>query len=304
MLSGIRLEITAAHPGEAALLSAKTIATLLDNLRLAFHVRTHMYGDLIVRRVIDGFTTNLPLPHPFWERRLQLRKIPRLPNKFNRVIQSLPADEHIRWNAAKWHMSQAFSTWAEDAHGAAAHIWQALEAFVPGVGGWRRVLNVAPEFINLAILAMAEQLARQIAHQAREFRRVFSEDELRPDWYYWEPHRVELRKWIGRVLDKRSTTYYERWARPRAFDSLFSPTVGSLQVIGRKLLGGEHWMETRLKDDLRLLYALRNKVVHSGERILPLQMAVHLGQIGAEVIFTMMGARSARSSDGEEDSPN
>jgi len=63
-------------------------------------------------------------------------------------------------------------------------------------------------------------------------------------------------------------------------------------------------METRLKDDLRLLYALRNKVVHSGERILPLQMAVHLGQIGAEVSFTMMGGRSARSSDGEEDSPN
>lgn len=47
-------------------------------------------------------------------------------------------------------------------------------------------------------------------------------------------------------------------------------------------------MEKRLRADLTLLYALRNKIVHEGTRILPQRMAAYLAQLGAEIILTTM----------------
>jgi hypothetical protein len=65
-------------------------------------------------------------------------------------------------------------------------------------------------------------------------------------------------------------------------------------MAARRFWGNkEEWMEKRVAADLWLLYGIRNKVVHTGRRALPWQMAMHLGQLGAEVIFTLMEARVA-----------
>ncbi|MBL7205370.1 MAG: hypothetical protein ISS63_13755 [Desulfobacteraceae bacterium] len=47
-------------------------------------------------------------------------------------------------------------------------------------------------------------------------------------------------------------------------------------------------MERRIESNLALLYGLRNKAVHAGAPILPHRMARYLGQLAAEVIFTLM----------------
>src|SRR5712691_1688879 len=179
--------------------------------------------------------------------------------------------------------------WAEDAHGAATHVWQGLEAFKSGRGGLTKVLGLAPTYVEYSTRGIVEFLARRIRLQSQA---LAKHGTGTPDWYTWDSNRFEIKKLLGKVLDKRSINYYGKWKSPEAPELLFHPLVGILQTASRRLRrNGEDWMWIRLEADLRLLYGIRNRVVHAGQRVLPWQMAMHLGQLGAEILFTLMEAR-------------
>jgi len=51
-------------------------------------------------------------------------------------------------------------------------------------------------------------------------------------------------------------------------------------------------MERRLESDLQLLYGLRNAAVHRGRRVLGRSMTMYLGQLGAEILLSVMDTRA------------
>jgi hypothetical protein len=288
ILKGISTQLEATHAEEAAGLAVKAVRKTLESLRLRFYIQTHLIGTVKVRDP-QGSETEFSLPQPFWSMDFYRRAVPRLPKKFNVVVKALPLDEHEGWNAARWHVSQAFSAWAEDAHAAASHVWQGLESFERGRGGLGNVLRLGQKYVGYATTEMAKFLAMQVSGQAKEF----ADSGEMPDWYYWDG-KLDINKWLWRVLHKNSHWRYTWWKNPQAPQFLFDHRVGAIQIVSRKLRGkNENWMEKRLAADLWLLYGIRNRVVHSGERALPWQMAMHLGQLGAELIFTLMQGRVA-----------
>ncbi len=288
VLTGIEIDTDARRADEAAAFALEVARKVLDDLRLLFYVRTHLSGSVLVNKAESEESVYLSLPQPFWSKAPGRREVPRLPRKFNEVLSMLPEEESARWNAARWHLSQAFADWAEDSHTAAAHLWQALEAYsLPG--GWRNVFDLIPTYLEQAVPAMGEHLATRVSLQARELNSIGQPC----DWYYWVAKNVPFRTWLGRVLNAGSFNCYDRWSSPPAPMVLFHKDLGLLQVVNRRLWNSaEPWMEKRLEADLTLLYGLRNKAVHGGQPVLPRRMARYLGQTAAEVLFGVMASRA------------
>lgn len=299
VLTGIEIELDASHVDEAAALGTETARTLLEDLRLVFYIRTHLCGSVRVTRTDPPLNCHRSLPQPFWKKAAGRREVPRLPQKCKQLVSMLSEEERLRWNAAQWHLSQALSDWAEDSHTAASHVWQALEAFSgSSEGGWRNVLFLIPEYLDYAVADMGKHLATRLSLQAQEIRAL----PQSCDWYKWDSKRIVFQKWLGRVLDARSFNCYGRWSLPIAPALLFDGNIGLLQIISRRigLKGCETWMEKRIESDLTLLYGLRNRAVHSGQRILGRAAAMSLGQTGAEVLLAVMGRMAEKVRRGDK----
>jgi hypothetical protein len=95
------------------------------------------------------------------------------------------------------------------------------------------------------------------------------------------------------VVNRYSPNCYQNWVAPPVPPFLSDSNIGILGLIFQRLRGGTRssWVEKRLISDLRLLYALRNKVVHRGERIFGERAATYLGQVGIEMLFGVMRLR-------------
>jgi hypothetical protein len=290
LLTGVIVEVKAMRVDEAAALGLEAARRLLDDLRLIFYIRTHMSGNVVVEAAEPPKLTYFSLPQPFWSKGPGSREVPRIPKRFRALISRLPEEEASRWNAARWHISQSFADWAEDGHTAATHLWQALESFCPP-GDWRKVLTLIPKYLDHVVLEMGKHLATRVSLQARELKTVGESS----DWYYWVATRVPFSQWLQRVLDPRSTNSYKRWSSPSAPRILFDGSLGLLQIVNRRLRdsAAEQWMQQRLEADLVLLYGLRNKVVHGGQRVFTPRIAEYLGQTTAEILFGVMKARAA-----------
>jgi len=296
IITGIKCTVEATDPEQAKAIALKKISAILDTLRLRFYVMTHLYGVVKITNLLSGDEVVLSLPHPFWKKSRGMRELPSLPKEFNRLVSRLPDDERERWYATRWHMSQAFSDYAEDPHAAAAKMWQALEAFAPPLSNkspMQRVAQLTHTYLDSIPTQIAEFLAQRVSLQVREIA-VLELDSVSPNWYYWHEARIPVTKWLDRVLDKRSPHHFSTWTVPPAPAIAFDKDVGLIQTIDRRIKDGnsERWMEKRLESDIALLYGLRNKVVHSGIRTLSRQMAMYLVQLGAEMIFTVMGKAS------------
>lgn len=293
ILIGVEVDVDATHVDEAAAIALDAMRTFLEGLRLIAYVRTHPTGSI---KVLDPINTGAgtdncvrrPLPQPFWTGHYR-RPIPRLPPFYDKFVKHLPEQDKENWSAAKWHLSQALSDWSEDADSAASHVWQALEAFCgASPDGWRKVIQLVPSYVDAAVPGMAEHLATGIRNQAKVYQKI----DPPCDWYVW-PFRTSLTIWLSRVMDHRSPMYYERWKRPLAPRVVFESGVGLLKVVARRLRHGNAspWMESRIASDLRLLYGLRNAVVHRGVRPLGSRTTMYLGQTGAEVLLALMNKK-------------
>jgi len=155
------------------------------------------------------------------------------------------------------------------------------------------VLPLASEYLSAALPTLAEYLAAGIASQSVAIRGI----EEMCNWACWSRKKQPIQEWMRSVLDRRANIGYARRSIPLPPALIFDSDVGLLRVVHRKLTDptSELWMESRLTSDLRLLYGIRNTVVHRGERILSRRMAAYLGRMGLEVLFAVMEARMAKT---------
>jgi len=292
ILTGITNLTYAAHPEEAMAKCHRIAIRILETLRLRFYVRTHLYGSVKIVDHQTGAENRVSLPQPFWPKGKGHRQVPSLPPAgFAESIGQLSSSEAARWHATRWHLSQAFSDWAEDPHSAAAKMWQGLESFATGgKKGLDRVKQLGDSYLGIVPEQMARLLALKLNSQAKMLRIGATEETAQLGWYLWNSTSVPLRKWLARVLDDRSLMNFRNWARPKAPELLFDTDVGLLVLLSNRLRNpaSARWMEHRLEADLGLLYGLRNKIVHSGERAFPTGMASYLATLGAEIIFALM----------------
>jgi hypothetical protein len=295
MLTGFSVSVKATHPHLATMYALDRARKVMHALRVRHYIPTHIHDVAKVNTVVEANTTYIRLPQPFWPKATGRRAIPRLPEKLGAIIKRLEREEQNRWYAAAWHLSEAFSDWHEDVHTAAAKVWQALESCASPTSGSSSsgVFQLAEQYMEIAPIEIAKFLAYRVGVQYREYNNIFQPQGNSCDWCYWNMKRVEIMDWLWRVLNPSSYNYYANWKNPIAPNVVFHPKIGLLQMIARKITqpASERWMEKRIKDDLALLYGLRNRVVHRGSRILPIRMADYLGRLGAEIILTLINTQ-------------
>lgn len=263
-VTGIKNTVHAIHAEQAVMKSHRVAVSMLENLRLSFYIRSNLYGAARVVEDATGAESWVSLAQPFWTKRQFARKVPCFPpGGFAELLNQLSAHDAARWSAARWHLSQAFAGWSEDVHSSAAKVWQGLEAFAPGnKKALVRVQEVGATYLSSICQEMDSHLKAALFQQRRA---LFVQKEQHPG----NPVLPEFKPAL-----------------------LFDRDTGLLGVTSRRLKrpNSEVWMDARIGSDLALLYALRNKVVHSGIQILPDRMAAYLASVGAEIIFALMNA--------------
>lgn len=283
-LRGLNFTVDAVHPQEAARKAIVAAQTVFDLLRLKFHVRPYLAGPTTVRRQGDRTRYEVPLPQPFWQAQAR-RKRPELPAHFDVVGRTLSPRRRAGWHAAGWHLSQAFASWPEDVHGAAARVWQAIEVFVGEA-------NVAPATLTAGYLAKApSNMLAFIANRFTQQAQYVHKTSPRAKWYGQDPRRQTSEQWLDMVLNHQHKRYWRKWS-PSPQELLFHPSAGILPRLARRRQSpkAEPWMGDRLRGDLALLRAIRNAVVHEGRRILTIRMAEHVAAIGAEMLLDVMNS--------------
>ncbi len=296
ILVGLTISVRASHPHLAMMKALSDARNSLEGLRLRYYRNAHIYGLAEVHTEAEPEkVTYLLLPQPLWRNKGGRRAVPVLPMNMSGIMQRLPTEERNRWLAARWHLSEGFSDWSEDVHAASAKIWQALESFAPRNEHGRSqplasVLSLVQPYLLLAPTDMAELLAVRFTSQRKNL--VGNGYYSGSDWYYWNKKARSLDAWINCVLNPASDHHYSHWTHPPAPEVMFERDVGLLQIMARKLLNpsNEPWMESRIRNDLALLYGLRNRVVHQGSRPFSYRMAEYLGRLGAEIILALMNA--------------
>jgi hypothetical protein len=292
VLRAVEITVEAVHSEEAAAKARASARGVIERLRLRHYIRTGIAGDAVVTRQDTAAVFNVRMPQPFWSSPQSFRRdIPGLPKNYPMIVAKLPEHERACWRAAQWHVSQAIATWGEDTHSAASEIWQALEAFagVQEGGGWKAVLGFVSQYARLSVLEMARHIAIGVTQQTHA---ITSLGEA-CDWFWWNSEAGSADRWLKKITNPRSGLCYRNWMTPPLPLLLSDRNVGLLGVIFQEIRRNKpgSWVERRLVSDLRLLYALRNKVVHRGERIFGERAAMYLAQVGIELLFGVMQLR-------------
>jgi hypothetical protein len=289
IITGIQSVVEASHPNHAVSEAHSAAIRVLDALRLRDYVHTNLYGKASIRDLSEETELLLPLRQPFWTPKSHRRSPPTMPMRYNALADRFDISGREQWYAARWHLSQAFAGWAEDVHGAAAKVWQAMESFVPGKAP-AVIRALGDAYLRGVSFDVAPFLATRINQQGWNLRELLKRTGETSDWHCWDSQKYSVEKWMGRVLDHRSFNNFSRWSRPQAPLVAFDPAVGLVQIISRRLRypESEIWMERRVRADLALLYGLRNRVVHRGSRVFSARMAEYLGQLGLEVLLGVM----------------
>lgn len=290
----VTVRVRAAHAGEATATALNVARRLIEDLRLKHYVLTRLSGVAQVTQVEPAFQFVMNLPGPFWYGGRGVRRdIPHLPHDFDGLATRLPLEQRSKWLAARSQLSQALGVWPEDPHAAASHVWQALEAFSSGMeSGWRSVGSLVPTYLHAAVREMGEHLARGVTNQQLQLREIGEPC----DWWVFNARRASLDEWLKAVMSESSSSWYGRRCTPAQPDLLFSPKVGLLHVIWRRLHDERNvtWLDRRAIADVKLLYGLRNAQVHRGERLLTPRMAAYLARTGIEVLLTVMNEDASR----------
>jgi hypothetical protein len=279
-LIAIECDVSAADVEAAVMVAHAGLCDVLQQLRLRYYVRTHVYGGVEIAG--DQEVIWAPLPQPFWNPDTGKRQVPRFPSGFHRLLLSQHVQQQARWLAAQWHVSRAIADWAEDRHAAASHVWQALESYAGSRGA---VASLPSQYLPMLRSSVVRHLAAKVSLQASILRATLSEC----DWYYWVKKKNTYETWFRRVTDPGSTNYAGSWRQPTAPPILDHPRVGLLAVARNLSREGPtaEWATGRVLDDLDHLYALRNAAVHSGIRVGSARWATHVGRSGLEILLAL-----------------
>lgn len=301
LMNGIRCKIAARNPEEAAVLALETFKEFTENVRLRLYVRVLFDHEFSVLDVDSGDITNVPLPQPFWRLGHHQRRFPRIPDDLENVgAQFEKADAHALL-ATRWHLSQAFADWTESVHDAAAKIWQAIEVFTPP----RRHRKGEPplEETKIQILSdlylglLPDELIEFFGEKLRRQKDEMQRQHMRCNWVVWKRELVSFEDWLRAALSESSVSSYRNW-RPLAPALLFGPMPNGLLRVAVDLKKDPHsqqWMRDRLFSDLRLLYALRNQVVHHGNHVFSARFADYLARSGVEILLAALQHVSRQS---------
>lgn len=286
-VTAMRIYLDAAHVEEAVARALDRVRETLERLRTFHYVRVHLSELVTARTSADVEPSAVRMPQLFWIRsESSVREVPVLPRGFDNVVAFLPDTNRRRWTAARWHLSQALADWPEDAHSAASHAWQALEAFV-GAGGPRQVLSLIPEYLEQVPGELATYLGRTVSLQ----RYAFLQTGRVCNWLSWASSKGSIDTWLSKVLSPPHR--YRSW-RPTPPEILFDHRVGLLRVVQKAIQAqSSRWMNDRLAGDFVLLYSLRNRVVHTGQRMLGRPGATYLARNAIEVLLALIARRTA-----------
>jgi len=294
LLAKINYLVSSVDPEQAAHEGLEKIRAELTYLRLRHYVRTSICGEVSVTLINGGESTNIPLPQPFWAQERARRPVPHIPPHFREFLDALPSPYAMKWRAAMNHLSAAIYTWIDDPHSAASFVWQALEA----VASTQLKSNpLTDQLIQNYLASLWRELgyvvAIDIAGQAKWLKFV----EPKGDWHYYSASEggkdqwlTNLEQWIETVCRPGSPRGSVAWHRPKAWAILADDSVGLLPLVWDLRQGpisngpGSRLME-RLQGDLKLLYGLRNSLVHEGVREGNGALATYLARVGLEILF-------------------
>lgn len=293
-LIGIGYQITTFH-AEAAALEARTrTRMILERLRLRHYVMASVAGNLKVTEEPAGVVTDIPFQQPFWVPERSKRGVPRIPPHIARCTSAIEMADQPRWLASLWHLSEAMARWQEDVHSAAAEIWQALEAFGPErQQALERGLEVKYWYLTEVGGDLLDNMAHKFSLQCKVLHNLMQESGGESPWFYYDSTRWHgPEDWLSEVTNPSSGCFCGCWHDPEAPHLLFDSQYGKLYEV-RELLCNKpppNWVEERLDSDLRLLYGLRNAIIHKGDRTMSENLARYLGQVGLEVLLKALGA--------------
>lgn len=291
VLTGIESSVTASHPERAVEEALLYCQEVLHQLRVRHYIRTHLIGAVCVRDS-SGENNHLSLNQPFWTKKGGRREVPHIP-MFHKTLKNLHASKQSQWIAARWHISQAIGVWPEDTHTAASEVWQALESFA---GSQKNVKNqLVEKYLDLFTEDILDHLAVRVGYQVL----ALNNCGITNSWFHRNRYDT-LEKWLGKVLDSRSTYHYRKWS-PTAPAILFDPEIGLITNMARHYKGfcteescRVKWLKPRVKQNLDFLYGVRNAVVHKGMRIGTTQLAGYLARLGLEILLMVMSDEATK----------
>jgi hypothetical protein len=262
-------------------------------LRLRMNVRTSLSQFALVKPLgSDQVPSRVPLPLLFWARYEERRLIRELPPKF---LESRPPDEKARWRGGLDHLSAAIYNWTDDPHSAASFVWQAIEAVTPDSSGWKNnplENSIVKGYLQSLWKELGYTIAVAITEQARELRRIVPNRR----WHYYNAGEggrnawaQNLEQWLANVCTPSSAHFYAKWHHPDAWVFIGDQNVGVLPLLWRlRCASTNNELADRLKNDLKLLYGLRNSLVHDGVRRGNQALAMYLARVGMEILFWQM----------------
>lgn len=281
-LTGVTCVVTAAdveHAAEACLIRVRRV---LETLRIRYYVRTHVYG---AARVQDetGQETWVPLQQPFWSKGPGRRQVPALTGDMERRLRDPDHPHGERAQAARVHISLAISVFPEDPHAAASAGWQALEALAGGSNVLERLL---PEYLS----DLGSSTAQYVAAKATLQSRLIRKQRGRCDWLYWNAQKMSATQWLLEACSGPKAAV--KWRYPAAPLFLCEPHVGLLLDLRRITRRQHAWVENRIKGELQHAYAIRNGVVHSGQRFGSTRWAAHITRLQLEIALSVIRQRA------------
>jgi len=296
----IRSVVVASHPESAVIHATDQATSLMAELRLTHYVSMQLTGHATVL-CEDG--TELPhmLQQPFWTKGLGKRGVPQLPHLSDNLLSEMTDEQLSRWQATSWHMSHAISSWPIDAHKAASEVWQAIESYVGEKNRERQFSTTGRIGIYCASFgsSFASSFLPYLLHCINSQSQVIRNTGRTCDWFTWIKDKFTLHAWFERAFHSGSKWYFGSWNDPPAPSILFDLDQGLLPMLARSLRVGTlpQGLQIRLLRDFRLLYGVRNAVVHSGTKTVPTEFAYHLARIGMESLLESIEAGLPRQTD-------
>jgi hypothetical protein len=262
-------------------------------LRLRMNVQTSLSQYALAKPLAcDQAPTRVPLPLLFWARDEERRLMRELPPKF---LESRPADEKAKWIGGLDHLSAAIYNWTDDPHSAASFVWQAIEAISLDSSGWKSnplQNSIVKGYLQSLWKELGYTIAIAITQQARALRSVVP----KPRWHYYVASEggrnawvQNLERWLANVCTPSSPHHYAKWHDPDAWVFISDQEIGLLPLLWRlRHASSNNELADRLKNDLRLLYGLRNSLVHDGIRRGNQAFAMYLARVGIEILLWHM----------------
>ena len=299
LLIGVAYAIRTLHAEEAALEALSQTRTFLEHLRLRHYVLPQVSGDIQVTDETSGRVISVRPPEPFWKPERGKREVLKIPPYFSRIGLALQERDRPRWSASLWHLSQAVARWQEDVHSAAAEVWQALEAFgAEERGAIKKVDKVVYPYLREIAPDLLASLAHKFSLQCSILHSLMQKSGSSSPWFYYDSKRWNTAEaWLSDVVNSHSPHYHGRWQNPEAPCLLFAPEYGRFYELHSMLATAPSisWPSDRLDRDIKLLYGLRNAVVHKGDRSMSENLAQYLGQVGMEVLLKAMATVRERT---------